>query len=89
MPETETTMGSIARLLTLDDLITAIGEESGRWVFDACRGICREEVKPTLKVLPKSLTAFKSFPTVTYPELNKWTVSLCPMKIFRFLRNDA
>jgi len=76
LPESETTMGAIARLLTLDDLIKAIGDESGRWVFDACRGICHEVVRPTLKVLPKSITAFKSFPAVTYPELNKWTALL-------------
>eukprot|EP00956_Cyclotella_meneghiniana_P039880 scaffold181723_cov30-Cyclotella_meneghiniana.AAC.1 len=66
-------MGSIARLLSLDDLIKSIGEESGRWVFDACRGICTEEVKSTLNVLPKSITAFKSFNGVGYPELEKWT----------------
>ena len=98
LPESETTMGSISRLLSLDQLQKAIGEESARWVFDACRGIDLEEVKPTLKVLPKSITvrspmycsyqysnafthfiihfqAFKSFPKVSYPELEKWTVS--------------
>lgn len=73
LPENETTMGSIARLLSLDDLVKGIGEESGKWVFDACRGICTEEVKSTLKVLPKSITAFKSFNGVGYPELAKWT----------------
>ena len=67
LPESETTMGSISRLLSLDQLEKAIGEESARWVFDACRGIDYEEVKPTLKVLPKSITAFKSFPKVSYP----------------------
>ena len=74
LPETETTMGSIARLLSLDDLIKGLGEESGRWVFHACRGICTEEVKSTLKVLPKSITAFKSFNNngIGYPELEKW-----------------
>lgn len=56
LPESETTMGSIARLLSLDNLVQEIGEESGRWVFDACRGIDYEEVKATLKVLPKSIT---------------------------------
>jgi DNA polymerase eta len=73
LPESESTMGSIARLLSLDDLIKGLGEESGRWVFDACRGICAEEVKSTLKVLPKSITAFKSFSGLGYPELEKWT----------------
>ena len=73
LPENETTMGSISRLLSLDDLIRGVGEEPGRWVFDACRGICSEEVKSTLKVLPKSITAFKSFSGVGYPELEKWT----------------
>ena len=67
LPEFETTMGSISRLLSLDQLEKALGEESARWVFDACRGIDYEEVKPTLKVLPKSITAFKSFPKVSYP----------------------
>eukprot|EP00804_Cyclotella_cryptica_P027696 CCRYP_010307-RC/>CCRYP_010307-RC protein AED:0.07 eAED:0.07 QI:1374/1/1/1/1/1/6/61/401 len=66
-------MGSISRLLSLDDLVKAIGEESGKWVFHACRGICTEEVKSTIKVLPKSITAFKSFSGVGYPELEKWT----------------
>lgn len=56
LPESETTMGSISRLLSLDQLEKAIGEESARWVFDACRGIDFEAVKPTLKVLPKSIT---------------------------------
>eukprot|EP00804_Cyclotella_cryptica_P027695 CCRYP_010307-RA/>CCRYP_010307-RA protein AED:0.09 eAED:0.09 QI:1188/1/1/1/1/0.71/7/0/441 len=73
LPESETTMGSISRLLSLDDLVKAIGEESGKWVFHACRGICTEEVKSTIKVLPKSITAFKSFSGVGYPELEKWT----------------
>lgn len=73
LPENETTMGSISRLLSLDDLIKGVGEESGKWVFNACRGICNEEVKSTLKVLPKSITAFKSFSGVGYPELEKWT----------------
>jgi len=76
LPESETTMGSISRLLSLDQLEKALGEESARWVFDACRGIDYEEVKPTLKVLPKSITAFKSFPKVSYPELEKWTALL-------------
>lgn len=69
-------MGSIVRLLSLDQLETTIGVESGRWVFDACRGIEHEPVKATLKVLPKSITAFKSFPNVSYPELEKWTALL-------------
>ena len=56
LPENETTMGSIARLLPLNRLEEAIGEESGRWVFDACRGIDHEVVRATLKVLPKSIT---------------------------------
>lgn len=56
LPENETTMGSIARLIPLDQLVKAIGAESGRWVFDACRGIDYEEVKATLKVLLKSIT---------------------------------
>ncbi len=56
LPESETTMGSISRLLPLDRLEKAIGVESGRWVFDACRGIDFEEVKATLKVLLKSIT---------------------------------
>lgn len=74
LPESETTMGSIARLLSLDDLIKGVGDESGRWVFDACRGICTEEVKSTLKVLPKSITAYKSFNNgMGYPDLEKWT----------------
>jgi len=76
LPDSETTMGSISRLLALDSLEKAIGKESGRWVFDACRGIDSEEVRPTLKVLPKSITAFKSFPKVSYPELDKWTALL-------------
>ena len=56
LPENETTMGSISRLMSLDQLEKEIGKESGRWVFDACRGIDYEEVKATLKVLPKSIT---------------------------------
>jgi nucleotidyltransferase/DNA polymerase involved in DNA repair len=56
LPESETTMGSISRLLSLDRLEGAIGIDTARWVFDACRGIDHEEVKATLKVLPKSIT---------------------------------
>ena len=70
------TLGSIARLLSLDALTKTLGEESARWVFDACRGIDHEEVRSTEKVLPKSITAFKSFPKVCYPELTKWTTLL-------------
>lgn len=64
LPENETTMGSIARLLPLNRLVEAIGEESGRWVFDACRGIDHEEVRATLKVLPKSITVSFCSPTL-------------------------
>jgi len=39
------TLGCVARLLTLDDLMIGLGEENGRWVFDACRGIEYEEVR--------------------------------------------
>ena len=56
LPDCESTMGSIARLMPLHQLQKALGIESGRWVFDACRGIDSEEVKATLKVLPKSIT---------------------------------
>ena len=56
LPESETTLGSVSRLLPLSCLVESLGEDSGRWVFDACRGVDREEVKPTLKVLPKSIT---------------------------------
>lgn len=67
------TLGCVAKLLSLDDLVLGLGEENGRWVYDACRGIEYEEVRSTLKVLPKSITAYKSFPKVCYPELEKWT----------------
>lgn len=35
LPDNETTLGSISRLLSLGQLVDAVGEESGRWVFDA------------------------------------------------------
>ena len=76
LPDCEDTLGSIARLLSLDALTKTLGEESARWVFDACRGIDHEEVRSTENVLPKSITAFKSLPAVGYPELTKWTTLL-------------
>jgi len=76
LPDCEDTLGSIARFLSLDALTKTLGEESGRWVFDACRGIDHEEVRSTENVLPKSITAFKSFQKVCYPELTKWTTLL-------------
>ena len=81
------TLGCVARLLTLDDLVLGLGEENGRWVFDACRGVEHEEVRSTLKVLPKSITAFKSFPKISYPEVEKWT-ALLARDVMKRVQND-
>lgn len=74
LPPGEETMGSIARLLSLPVLCQEMGSETGRMVFDACRGIDTELVKETAGALAKSITAFKSFSrtALSSDETVKW-----------------
>jgi len=71
LPPKEDTMGSVSKLLSLDDLCQALGMQTGKMVFHLCRGIDEEPVRETKKVLVKSITAFKSFSTTT-EDYTKW-----------------
>lgn len=64
-------MGSV-RLLSLPVLCKALGMQSGKMVFDLCRGISDEPVKETRGALTKSVTAFKSFGEADSLSLQKW-----------------
>ena len=72
------TMGSIARLLSLPVLCEKLGKETGKMVFDACRGMDDEPVKATLGALVKSITAFKSFQktSIKSGEVTEWIMLL-------------
>jgi len=72
------TMGAIARLLSLPVLCEKLGTETGKKVFDACRGMDDEPVKETVGALVKSITAFKSFhkTSITCGELMEWIALL-------------
>lgn len=72
LPSNEDTMGSIARLLSLPVLCKSLGMQSGKMVFDACRGINDEPVKETRGTLAKSVTAYKSFGEADHAALQKW-----------------
>ena len=73
LPESEHTLGSIARLLTLDHLSKFVGESTAKMVLDLSHGVDEEVVKSTIGALPKSITSFKSFPrTSDLAGLDKW-----------------
>jgi len=71
LPNNEDTMGSV-RLLSLPVLCKVLGMQSGKMVFDLCRGISDEPVKETRGALTKSVTAFKSFGEANSLSLQKW-----------------
>ena len=73
LPEDEDTMGSVARLLSLYELIQRLGRGTAQRVFNAARGIDGEPVLETKGALTKSITAFKSFGATYLEDLDKWT----------------
>lgn len=84
-PNEPMTMGSIARLLSLPTLTEKLGKETGKMVFDACRGMDEEPVKVTAGALVKSITAFKSFTktSIDSRELTEWIALLATDVISR------
>eukprot|EP00978_Attheya_sp_CCMP212_P035959 scaffold159649_cov49-Attheya_sp.AAC.1 len=77
LPDNEETMGAVARLLSLDRLVTGMGSEAtAKFVFDACRGIDDEPVKETTHALTKSITAFKSFGGTDLAGVEQWILLL-------------
>jgi hypothetical protein len=72
LPKDEDTMGSIARLLTLEHLSSCLGSETGRMVWNSSNGIDDEPVKQTKGALTKSITSFKSFSVRSKEDLSKW-----------------
>eukprot|EP01041_Mallomonas_annulata_P001156 gene1156-2241_t len=64
------------QIYTQEILIKEFGDKTGQWIFNICRGLDDEPVKPNLK--PKSLLAFKSFSAITVrDDLDKWLHLLC------------
>jgi DNA polymerase eta len=73
-----TTMGSIAKLLSLPVLHEKLGKQTAKMVFDASRGLDEEPVRETIGALVKSITSFKSFSrtSITSGELTEWITLL-------------
>ena len=88
LPPNEDKMSSIAKYLSLDDLNKAIGYQSAKMVFDACRGIDDEPVKETKGALSKSITAFKSFGPTNILNLGKW-MKLLTTDVFARVKADS
>ena len=88
LPPNEDKMSSIAKYLSLDDLNKAIGYQSAKMVFDACRGIDDEPVKETKGALSKSITAFKSFGPTNISNLGKW-ITLLTTDVFARVKADS
>jgi DNA polymerase eta len=89
LPSNENSLGAVASL-SLPTLSAALGDDTSRWVFDVCRGIDHEKVKETERVLVKSVTASKSFPTaaVLSEEVQRW-VSLLSQDIASRVEVDS
>jgi len=83
LPESEQTMGSIARLLSVHDLSKALGKEMGQLVFNLCRGNDDEPVKETFGALIKSITASKNFSITGLKDIQKWIALLAEDVITR------
>ena len=73
LPEDEDRMGSIARLLSINDLAQKLGRETAQRVFNVARGVDNEAVQETKGALTKSIMAFKSFGATYLEGLDKWT----------------
>lgn len=81
-------MSSIQQYLSLNELTQALGNQTAKIVFDACRGIDEEPVKETKGALSKSITAFKSFGPTNIKYLNKWT-TLLTIDVFSRVIDDS
>lgn len=78
LPPDATQLSDVARHLSLPQLVGALGQDTGQWVFDLVRGVDHEAVKETAGALVKSITAFKSFSRVSVSsgECHEWLVLL-------------
>ena len=76
LPPNEDSMGSIARLLSLEQLCSTLGPDIGTQVWNASRGIDDEPVRETKRALTKSITAFKSFTVRNDNDVPKWIALL-------------
>lgn len=57
-------------------LCSQFGHKCGSWLFDACRGVDHDTVKPVTR--PKSLLTFKTFKAIhDIAALERWTNILC------------
>jgi len=72
LPENQDTLASVVRYLSLNQLSEALGEKTGRFVYDLCCGVDNEPVKETVGALTKSITAFKSFGSTGPDAIIKW-----------------
>jgi len=87
LPADKDKLGSIARLLSLDQLASALGSETGRAVWNAARGIDEEPVRETKRALTKSITAFKSFTVRSEEDVPKW-IALLATDLFARVKAD-
>lgn len=88
LPANDDTMGAICRILTLNQLVTALGNDAGRQVWNFARGIDDEEVRETKRALTKSITAFKSFTIRSEEDVPKW-IKLLATDLFARVKNDC
>ena len=88
LPDDEDTMGSIARLLTVEHLSSILGSETGRMIWNYSQGIDDELVKQTKGALTKSITSFKSFTVRSEEDLMKW-ISLLSADLFLRVNLDS
>lgn len=87
LPPNEETLGSIARLLSLQQLTSVLGAEMGRNVWNSCRGIDEEPVRETKRALTKSITAFKSFRARNKEDVSRW-IELLATDLFARIQMD-
>ena len=89
LPPNEDTMGSIAQLLSLEQLSSALGPDTGRAVWNASRGIDDEPVRETKRALTKSITAFKSFTVRNEDDVAKWITLLATDLLARVTKDTS
>ena len=85
------TMGDVQQC-SLPTLQQGLGGsvDTAQFVFDACRGIDREQVRDTKGALVKSITAFKSFPaTKNQNELEGWLELLANEIVSRVAKDSV
>ena len=83
------TMGDL-RQCPLPVLQRHFSKETAQYIFDACRGIDKEDVKETTGALVKSITAFKSFPAnKRRSEIQNWLLLLAGEVTDRVTKDTA